>query len=165
MKKIRTASLLLLMVLGTGLVLMAPRWRKSGSVIRRFMDSKGVEPSTFRMQTERSPSNIAFVHTLCTARKEKSTYIRTYRRFCHSNYLSWSQIWSPSRWFSRWCSLGRNMVGGQASYRPLRYSSHGVQMYRIPIHNKIRYTVKAQLQLWMNGSCAFYIWYQVIDWQ
>lgn len=34
------------------------------------MDSKGVEPSTFRMRTERSPSNIAFVHTLCTARKE-----------------------------------------------------------------------------------------------
>ena len=50
---------------------------------------------------------------------------------------------------------GRNMVGGQVSYRPLRYSSHGVQMYRIPIHNKIRYTVKAQLLLSMNGSCAF----------
>ena len=33
MKKIRTASLLLLMVLGTGLVLIAPRCRKSGSVI------------------------------------------------------------------------------------------------------------------------------------
>ena len=45
----------------------------------------------------RSPSNIAFVHTLCTAREEKSTYIRPYRIFCHLNYLSWSQIWSPSR--------------------------------------------------------------------
>ena len=44
-----------------------------------------------------TPSNIAFVHTFCTARKEKSTYIRLYKMFCHSNYLSWSQIWSPSR--------------------------------------------------------------------
>lgn len=36
-------------------------------------------------------------------------------------------------------------------------NSHGVQMYRIPIQNKIRYNVKAQLPLLMNGSCAFYI--------
>ena len=47
------------------------------------------------------------------------------------------------------------MVGGQVSYRPLRCNSLGVQMYRIPIHNKIRCTVKAQLLLSMNGSCAF----------
>ena len=49
------------------------------------------------------------------------------------------------------------MVGGQVSYRPLRCNSHGVQMYRIPIQNKIRYNVKAQLPLLMNGRCAFYI--------
>ena len=47
------------------------------------------------------------------------------------------------------------MIGRQVSYRPLRYSSHGVQMYRIPIHNKIRCTVKAQLSLGKNGSCVF----------
>lgn len=47
------------------------------------------------------------------------------------------------------------MVGGQVSYRPLRYSSHGVQMYRILIYNKTRCTVKAQLLLLMNGRCAF----------
>ena len=40
------------------------------NTIRRFMDSKGVEPSTFRMRTERSPNSLAFVHTLCTVRKE-----------------------------------------------------------------------------------------------
>ena len=90
-----------------------------------------------------TPNSLAFVHTLCTAREEKSTYIRLYRIFCHSNYLSWSQIWSPSRWFSKESDLGCNMVGGQVSYRPLRYSSHGVQMYRISIYNKIRCTVKA----------------------
>ena len=28
----------------------------SFNTIRRFMDSKGVEPSTFRMRTERSPN-------------------------------------------------------------------------------------------------------------
>ena len=61
------------------------------------MDSKGVEPSTFRMRTERSPSNIAFVHTLCTVRKEKSTYIRPYERRGHADRLSWLQVWSPSR--------------------------------------------------------------------
>ena len=96
-----------------------------------------------RMRTERSPSNIAFVHTLCTARKEKSTYIRLYKMFCHPNDLSRSQVWSPSRGFSKGSDLGCNMVGGQVSYRPLRCNSHGVQMYRIPIHNKIRYNVKA----------------------
>ena len=120
-----------------------------------LVETEGFEPLTSRMRTERSPSNIAFVHTLCTAREEKSTYIRPYRIFCHLNYLSWSQIWSPSRWFSRWSCLGRNMVGGQVSYRPLRCNSHGVQMYRISIRDKIRCIVKAQLQLWMNGSCAF----------
>ena len=142
--------------------------KKSSSVkitLLLKVDLEGFEPLTSRMRTERSPSNIAFVHTLCTVRKEKSTYIRLYKMFCHPNDLSRSQVWSPSRGFSRRCSLGRNMVGGQVSYRPLRYSSHGVQMYRIPIHNKIRCTVKAQLQLWMNGSCAFYIWQQVVDWQ
>ena len=47
------------------------------------------------------------------------------------------------------------MIGGQVSYRPLRCSSLGVQMYHISIQNKIRYNVKAQLPLAMNGSCAF----------
>ena len=51
--------------------------------------------------------------------------------------------------------MGRNMVGGQVSYRPLRCNSSGVQMYRIPIHNKIRCTVKAWLSLGKNESCAF----------
>ena len=62
-----------------------------------FMDLEGFEPLTSRMRTERSPSNIAFVHTLCTARKEKSTYIRLYERCGHTDGLSWSQVWSPSR--------------------------------------------------------------------
>ena len=47
------------------------------------------------------------------------------------------------------------MVGGQVSYRPLRCNSLGVQMYRISIYNKIRCTVKAQLLLGKNESCAF----------
>ena len=64
----------------------------SFNTIRRFMDSKGVEPSTFRMRTERSPSNIAFVHTLHTVRKGKSTYIRLYKIFCHPNDLPRSQV-------------------------------------------------------------------------
>ena len=34
------------------------------------MDLEGFEPLTSRMRTERSPSNIAFVHTLCTAGEE-----------------------------------------------------------------------------------------------
>ena len=97
--------------------------------------------------------------------KGKLTCIRPYKMFCHPNGLLGSQVWSPSRWFSRWSDLGRNMVGGQVSYRPLRCNSHGVQMYRILIQNKIRYNVKAQLLLWMNGRCTFYIWHQVIDWQ
>ena len=71
--------------------------KESGSSTNCMVDLEGFEPSTFRMRTERSPSSLAFVHTLCTARKEKSTYIRLYKMFCHSNYLSWSQIWSPSR--------------------------------------------------------------------
>ena len=41
-----------------------------------------------RMRTERSPSNIAFVHTLCTVRKEKSTYICPYKMFRQPNGLS-----------------------------------------------------------------------------
>ena len=65
-----------------------------------FMDLEGFEPLTSRMRTERSPSHIAFVHTSCTARKEKSTYIRPYKMFCHPNDLSRSQVWSPSRGFS-----------------------------------------------------------------
>ena len=130
-----------------------------------FMDLEGFEPLTSRMRTERSPSNIAFVHTSHTVRKEKSTCIRLYKISYHPNDLSRSQVWSPSRWFSRWCSLGRNMVGGQVSYRPLRWYSHGVQMYRISIYNKIRCNVKAQLLLGKNGSCAFWFWQQVIDWQ
>ena len=44
-----------------------------------------------------APSNIAFVHTLCTARKEKSTYIRPYKMTCHPDGLSWSQVWFPIR--------------------------------------------------------------------
>ena len=52
------------------------------------MDLEGFEPLTSRMRTERSPNNIAFVHTLCTARKEKSTYIRPYKMFRQPNGLS-----------------------------------------------------------------------------
>ena len=120
-----------------------------------FMDLEGFEPLTSRMRTERSPSNIAFVHILCTARKEKSTYIRLYKMLCHPNDLSRSQVWFPIRWFSKGSDLGCNMVGGQVSYRPLRCNSLGVQMYRISIYNKIRCTVKAQLLLGKNESCAF----------
>ena len=71
--------------------------KESGSSTNCMVDLEGFEPLTSRMRTERSPSNIAFVHTLCTVREEKSTYIRLYRIFCHLNHLSWSQIWSPSR--------------------------------------------------------------------
>ena len=35
-----------------------------------------------------TPNNTAFVHTLCTARKEKSTYIRLYKMPCQPNGLS-----------------------------------------------------------------------------
>ena len=144
-----------------------------GTVCQSFLDIKNAASyKTMRqiggprgMRTERSPNSLAFVHTLCTMRKEKSTYIRPYKTICHPNGLSWSQVWFPIRWFSKGSDLGCNMVGGQVSYRPLRWYSHGVQMYRISIYNKIRCTVKAQLQLWMNGSCAFYIWQQVVDWQ
>ena len=115
----------------------------SFNTIRHFMDSKGVESSAFRMRTERSPNSLAFVHTLCTTRKEKSTYIRLYKMFRHPNDFSLEQVWSPSRWFSRWSNLGCNMIGGQVSCRPLRWYSHGVQMYHIPIYNKIRYNAKA----------------------
>ena len=53
--------------------------KKSSSVkitLLLKVDLEGFEPLTSRMRTERSPSNIAFVHILCTARKEKSTYIK-----------------------------------------------------------------------------------------
>ena len=61
------------------------------------MDLEGFEPLTSRMRTERSPNSLAFVHTLCNVRKEKSTYIRPYGRRGHADRLSWSQVWSPSR--------------------------------------------------------------------
>ena len=134
--------------------------KKSSSVTITLLlkvDLEGFEPLTSRMRTERSPNSLAFVHTLCTARKEKSTYIRLYKRCGHAGGLSWSQVWFPICRFSKGSDLGCNMVGGQVSYRPLRCNSHGVQMYRIPIQNKIRYNVKAQLPLLMNGRCAFYI--------
>jgi len=137
--------------------------KESGSSTNCMVDLEGFEPLTSRMRTERSPSSLASVHTLCTVRKEKSTYIRPYKIFCQPNGLLGPQVWHPSRRFSGRSDLGCNMVGGQVSYRPLRYSSHGVQMYRIPIQKKTRCTVKAQLLLSMNGSCAFYIWHQVID--
>ena len=61
------------------------------------MDLEGFEPLTSRMRTERSPSNIAFVHTLCTVRKEKSTYIRLYKMLSHANDFSLEQVQYPSR--------------------------------------------------------------------
>ena len=67
----------------------------------KLVDLEGFEPLTSRMRTERSPNSLAFVHTLCTVRKEKSTYIRLYKMFRHPNDLSRSQVWSPSRGFSR----------------------------------------------------------------
>ena len=71
--------------------------RELGSSTNCLVDLEGFEPLTSRMRTERSPSNIAFVHTFCTARKEKSTHIRPYERRGHADRLSWSQVWSPSR--------------------------------------------------------------------
>ena len=50
-----------------------------------------------RMRTERSPNSLAFVHTLCTVRKEKSTYIRPYKTTFHPDGFSWSQVWFPIR--------------------------------------------------------------------
>lgn len=50
-----------------------------------------------RMRTERSPNSLAFVYTLCNVRKEKSTYIRLYKMFCHPNDLSRSQVWALIR--------------------------------------------------------------------
>ena len=35
-----------------------------------------------------APNSLAFVHTLCTVRKEKSTYIRPYKMPCQPNGLS-----------------------------------------------------------------------------
>ena len=63
----------------------------------KLVDLEGFEPLTSRMRTERSPNSLAFVHTLCTVRKEKSTYIRPYKTTCHPNGLSWSQVWFPIR--------------------------------------------------------------------
>ena len=53
--------------------------KKSSSVkitLLLKVDLEGFEPLTSRMRTERSPNSLAFVHTLCTVRKEKSTYIK-----------------------------------------------------------------------------------------
>ena len=72
--------------------------KKSSSVkitLLLKVDLEGFEPLTSRMRTERSPNSLAFVHTLCTVRKEKSTYIRPYKTTCHPNGLSWSQVWFP----------------------------------------------------------------------
>ena len=47
--------------------------KKSSSVkitLLLKVDLEGFEPLTSRMRTERSPNSLAFVHTLCTARKE-----------------------------------------------------------------------------------------------
>ena len=71
--------------------------KESGSSTNCMVDLEGFEPLTSRMRTERSPNSLAFVHTLCTVRKEKSTYIRPYERRGHADGLSWSQVWSPSR--------------------------------------------------------------------
>ena len=74
--------------------------KKSSSVkitLLLKVDLEGFEPLTSRMRTERSPNSLAFVHTLCNVRKEKSTYIRPYGRRGHADRLSWSQVWSPSR--------------------------------------------------------------------
>ena len=56
--------------------------KKSSSVkitLLLKVDLEGFEPLTSRMRTERSPSNIAFVHTLHTMRKGKSTCVRSYK--------------------------------------------------------------------------------------
>ena len=56
--------------------------KKSSSVkitLLLKVDLEEFEPLTFRVRTERSPSNIAFVHTLCTVKEEKLTYIRLYK--------------------------------------------------------------------------------------
>ena len=65
--------------------------KKSSSVkitLLLKVDLEGFEPLTSRMRTERSPNSLAFVHTLCTVRKEKSTYIRPYKMSCQPNGLS-----------------------------------------------------------------------------
>ena len=69
--------------------------KKSNSVkitLLLKVDLEGFEPLTSRMRTERSPSNIAFVHTLHTVRKGKSTYIRPYKTLCHPNGLLLEQV-------------------------------------------------------------------------
>ena len=43
------------------------------------------------------PNSLAFMHTLHTVRKGKSTHIRLYKIFCHPNDLSLSQVCFPSR--------------------------------------------------------------------
>ena len=62
-----------------------------------MVDLEGFEPLTSRMRTERSPNSLAFVHTLCTVRKEKLTYIRLYKMFGHANDFSLEQVQHPSR--------------------------------------------------------------------
>ena len=74
--------------------------KKSSSVkitLLLKVDLEGFEPLTSRMRTERSPNSLAFVHTLCTVRKEKSTYIRPYKMFSHANDFSLEQVQHPSR--------------------------------------------------------------------
>ena len=56
------------------------------------MDLEGFEPLTSRMRTERSPNSLAFVHTLRTVRKAKSTCIRLYKKLYHLNGLSLEQV-------------------------------------------------------------------------
>ena len=71
--------------------------KESGSSTNCMVDLEGFEPLTSRMRTERSPNSLAFVHTLHTVRKGKSTHIRLYKIFCHPNDLSLSQVCFPSR--------------------------------------------------------------------
>ena len=69
--------------------------KKSSSVkitLLLKVDLEGFEPLTSRMRTERSPSNIAFVHTLHTVRKVKSTHIRLYKMLSHANDFSLEQV-------------------------------------------------------------------------
>ena len=57
--------------------------KKSSSVkitLLLKVDLEGFEPLTSRMRTERSPNSLAFVHTLCTVRKENQ------RIFVHIKY-------------------------------------------------------------------------------
>ena len=69
--------------------------KKSSSVkitLLLKVDLEGFEPLTSRMRTERSPNSLAFVHTLCTVRKGKSTYIRPYKKNSHADGLPLEQV-------------------------------------------------------------------------